>query len=637
MKKKLILVGAMLVVSSQIFAQQENETQIEEVTVAGKVPQQLFSTGKNVKLLTSKDLQKFKGQSLNDVLDQVAGFQITGNFNAQNEPKSLKIRGGKSANILILLDGIPLKDATANDYSVADLRLIALENVESIEVLNGASSVLYGSNATVSVINIKTKRNAQKKIEGLLSARGGSFNTFAQDVAFQGKLSKFHYQISVFNEKSEGISAALGENFDADGFERQNLAANVGYREKNFEIRLNSGWNHNLYEHDYDAFTDGNLRGDDQQFYVGGNASLSYGKGKLIANIRKSSTNRISQNFIDSKYQNQYEYKGNHFFAELYNSYSISEKLNILGGVQFEEQSLSYFSVPFGETEMQELIRSNDTNSNNFDAFLNLRFQHKTFHFDAGSRLTFHSKFGNHLVYSLNPYFLKDFGQWYFKAGYSFATAFIAPTLYQNFGQMPYVLPNFDLQPETNQSHEVDVSFGNKDRTLNFSLTAFQRSEKDVFAYATVDPQTFAGQFQNIDQNKAKGLELSADYKINDILKVGGNYSFVEKDRAETMLRQPKHRVNSYVELLPFQTTRINLFHQFIGKRSDYYYDSGTWSRVDVENESFHIFGLNVNQKISSGIEAFVNIGNLFNKSYIDVIGYTTKPRNYTVGLSYRF
>ena len=102
MNKKLILVGAMLVVSSNIIAQQESN--IEEVTIASKTPQQLYKTGKNVKLISQADLQNYKGQNVNDVLDQVAGIQITGNFNNAQEPKSMKIRGGKSANVLILID-----------------------------------------------------------------------------------------------------------------------------------------------------------------------------------------------------------------------------------------------------------------------------------------------------------------------------------------------------------------------------------------------------------------------------------------------------------------------------------------------------------------------------------------------------
>ncbi len=50
------------------------------------------------------------------------------------------------------------------------------------------------------------------------------------------------------------------------------------------------------------------------------------------------------------------------------------------------------------------------------------------------------------------------------------------------------------------------------------------------------------------------------------MVKLGGNYSFVEKEKEATMLRQPKQRVNSYVEVKPFAATRIVLSHQFVGK-----------------------------------------------------------------------
>jgi len=112
----------------------------------------------------------------------------------------MRIRGGKMANVLILIDGVPFKDVTGNDYNAADLRLFASENIESIEILSGASSVLYGSNATVSVINIKTKRNSQKTIEGRIGARIGSFGTFSQNGIVNGKIDKFTYQVSALTK-----------------------------------------------------------------------------------------------------------------------------------------------------------------------------------------------------------------------------------------------------------------------------------------------------------------------------------------------------------------------------------------------------------------------------------------------------
>ncbi len=639
MKKKLILVGAMLVAGTNIFAQQQDkETQIEEVTIASKSPQQLYKTGKNVILISEKDLEKYQGQNLNDVLNQTAGIQISGNFNNQTEPKSMKIRGGKSANVIVLLDGVPLKDVTGNDYNAADLRLIALESIASIEILNGASSVLYGSNATVSVINIKTKKAAGKKVEGVLSARAGSFSTYAQDASVRGKINKFNYQISGFNEKSEGISSAEGnDSFDKDGWEKQNISANAGFSSEKFDVNVNGGWNHNLHKYDTGAFTDGTDRNNDQQYFIGGNTNFRYNKGNLVLNVRYTNTERLTQGLDYSSYEDKREFKGDSFFSELYNVYKINDFVNITGGLQYEKQSMMYSEVPWGGNSMEEVLKSDDTYYSFFDVFVNANFSYKNFHLDAGTRMTNHSKFNDHWVYSINPFYLKEMESLYFKVGYSFATAFIAPTLYQNFGTLPFVAPNFDLKPETNQSHEIDLRFGKKDRSLNFNASFFQREEKDTFAYVTIDPVNFIGQYQNVDDNKVKGFEIGMDYKINKFVKLGGNFSYVEKDKEVTMLRIPKQRINSYLEILPFESSRISFSHLYIGSRADSYYDSETYSVKNVEVEGYHLFNLNINQRITPKFNVFLNIGNLFNTSYTDIVGYTTKPRNYNFGFNYSF
>ncbi|MDE5436494.1 TonB-dependent receptor [Elizabethkingia meningoseptica] len=636
MNKKLFVIGALLIIGSNVYAQEEKSSQIEEVTIASKRPQELYKTGKKVTLISAKDLEKYKGQSLSDVLDQVSGFQITGNFNNASEPKIMRIRGGKSANVVILLDGVPLRDVTGNDYTASDLRLMALESVESIEVLNGASSVLYGSNATVSVINIKTKKSTQKAIEGALAARAGSYSTFAQDATVRGKIDKFNYQVNAFNEKSQGISSAKGDDsFDKDGWEKQNLSAGVGYSGENFDVNINSGWNHNLYLYDTGAFTDGKNRGNDKQYYVGGNANFRYRNGKVVLNTRYTDVDRLGQTIKGDAYQDQFSYKGKNFLTELYNNYKVNDYFNFTVGVQYEDQKMSSKTLPFGKDTMEEVLKSDDTKLHSFDAYANFNLNYNGFNLDAGARMTDNSKFGNHWVYSVNPYYIKEVNDMYFKVGYSFATAFIAPTLYQNYGSLPWTLPNHDLKPEKNQSHEIDLGFGKKDRSLNFTVSLFQRKEKDAFAYVT-NPD-YTGIFQNIDDNKVKGFEVGFDYQIIDMVKLGGNYSFVEKEKEATMLRQPKQRVNSYVEVKPFAATRIVLSHQFVGKRNDAYYDSASFSTKNVTVADFNLFNLNINQNITHNIDAYLNIGNLFNKDYVDVIGYTTKNRNFTLGVSYRF
>ena len=532
---------------SQFSAQEKEEKLIPEVSIAAKAKQQLHKTGKNVQLLTSKDLEKFKGQNAAEILNQVSGYQITGNFNNGPEPKSLKIRGGKLANVLILVDGIPLKDVTGNDYTATDLRLFASENIESIEILNGASSVLYGSNATVSVINIKTKKSSQQALEGRIGARIGSFGTFGQNLSAQGKINQWNYQFSGSNEKSDGISAALGENFDKDGFEKQNANATVGYSTQNFNVNVNAGYQHHYYDFDNGAFEDGKYKGNDTQKFSGLNAQYSYEKGNITFNSRISQNKKELQIPVNSSYETQLNYKGKNFFNEIYNQYSFSDNINFILGISNEVQSLGSDKLPWNFEE----VKFNDTNISNTDIYTNFNTKFlENFHLDFGGRLTNNSEFKNHFIYSINPYYLKEFESTYYKIGFSYSTAFIAPTLYQVYGfSSAGTLPNANLKPEKNASQEIDFSFGKKDQSLVINISFYQRKEKDIISW--LDLGNWTNKYQNIDENTSKGFEFVIKYKINEIINFGGNFSFNENDNQEMTLRQPKQRINSFVELLP--------------------------------------------------------------------------------------
>ena len=630
MKKNLVFAGLLFVTGVSQMTAQEKEGNIPEVTIAAKSNQQLHKTGKNVQLITTKDLEKYKGQNLSEVLSQVSGFQITGNFNNNTEPKSLKIRGGKMANVLVLVDGIPLKDVTGNDYNAVDLRLFAAENIESIEILNGASSVLYGSNATVSVINIKTKKNSQKNIEGRIGARIGSFGTFSQNALVNGKIEKFNYQITGSNEKSDGISSAEGpDSFDKDGYEKQNINTQFGVQLGKLNLNFNGGYQHHLYDFDNGAFSDGTYRGNDKQLFAGGNLSFKYNKGNITYNSRFSQNKKELQIPVNSSYETQLNYKGKNFFNEIYNQYSFSDNINFILGISNEVQSLGSDKLPWNFEE----VKFNDTNISNTDIYTNFNTKFlENFHLDFGGRLTNNSEFKNHFIYSINPYYLKEFESTYYKIGFSYSTAFIAPTLYQVYGfSSAGTLPNANLKPEKNASQEIDFSFGKKDQSLVINISFYQRKEKDIISW--LDLGNWTNKYQNIDENTSKGFEFVIKYKINEIINFGGNFSFNENENQEMTLRQPKQRINSFVELLPLKGSKINLSYTYTSARKDRY----SFPYIYVNNKSFNLFNLNINQKFGKNVEAFVNVSNLFNTSYVDVIGFKTKPRNITLGVEYKF
>lgn len=634
MNKRFLLIGA-LIASGFGLQAQETTTQIEEVTLTSKFPQELTKVGKNVTLLTQKDLQKFQGQDLSEVLNQIPGFYISGSNNNSPEPKGYKIRGGSNKNVVILLNGTPLRDVTGNDYTVADLRLIALEEIVSIEVLNGASSVLYGSNATVSVINIKTLKNADKAFQGRATLRGGSFDTFAQDLAVRGQVKDFNYSVSAFNEKSKGFSSAVGDDsFDKDGWEKQNINLNLGYSKNNFDININGGWNHNLYQYDGGAFIDSNNRGDDKQYFGGLNAAYKYNKGKVVFNSRYTTVDRNLQNFVNQGYLTQSTYKGNSFISELYNNYTVNPYFNFTVGAQFENQNMESASVPYGGNNLEEQLNRKATNINNIDVYAQANLNYQGYHLDLGARNSYNSRFKNHTVFSINPYYLGEIGNTYYKVGYSFASAFIAPSLYQSYGTLPYTVGNPDLKPETNQSHEIDLAWGTSDRNINLTASFYYRKEKDAFVYV-MNPD-YTGSYQNVDRNQVRGIDAGFDALILPMVKVGANYSYVYKDEVASRLRQPKTRINSFVEVNPTKTTQVSFTYLYTSKRADVFYDA-SFTKVDVTNAEYHIFGLNINQKILKSLGAYLNIGNLFNREYVDIVGYKTKKINFTFGVNYTF
>lgn len=636
MRKRLIFVGALLVVQSVVHAQQEPSVgEIQEVTIAGKQSQQLYATGKNVTLLTPQDLQRFKGSDLSEVLQSVSGIQLTGASNNPQEPKFPKVRGGKLANVLILIDGVPLKDVTGNDYTATDLRLIPLESIESIEILNGSSSVLYGSNATVSVINIRTLKSAQRNLQGIAGLKGGSFGHFGQQLALRGKLGAWSYDLSGTNEKQDGLSSAKGENFDKDGSERQSLGARIGYDTDSFGLYAQGNISHHFHEDDQGAFSDGKGRGDDSQNFIGLGGYFNYKGGQLVLNSRLSGSERTIQNLNSDQYRDEYFYEGENNFVELLNHYTFNEHISLSAGVSYETQRMGSKALPWGGESMEEVLVLKDTKVSNFDVFANANLNWGVLHLDLGARNTHHSEFGNHLVYSINPFVLKEWGSNYYKIGYSYATAFIAPTLYQFYGSLPYTIGNKELVPETNSTHEINFSVGRKDQSLVLNGALFQRNEEDVFAY--VNNPDFTGQFINVNENKVKGFEVGFDSKVVQKWRLGANFSFVEKDNELTRLRQPKQRINSYLQYDPFASTSIALSHQFVSSRTDSYWDEQSASVKDVNLESYHVFRLSANQKITDALRANLNIGNLFNKSYTDVAGYTTLPRNYMIGVEYQF
>ena len=149
MKNLIRISAAFALITSCAVAQEQDSTKVnplKEVVISDtKFAQSKEKSGKVIEVISAKDLQNKSGQNLAMVLSQVAGVEINGSQSSGGKNLGYYIRGGRNRQVLILIDGVPVTDASGISMEY-DLRLLPVEQVERIEIMKGAASTLYGSN-----------------------------------------------------------------------------------------------------------------------------------------------------------------------------------------------------------------------------------------------------------------------------------------------------------------------------------------------------------------------------------------------------------------------------------------------------------------------------------------------------------
>ena len=128
-----------------------------------------------VEVITEKDIRRRNDRTLVDALGLSQGAAIfsTGGFGATS---TYRIRGGESGQTLVLIDGAIINSATLGE---ANFGTLSTDNIESITILRGAQSMLWGSDAMGGVVDIRTKRGEGPPVARIF-AEYGSFNSLRE-------------------------------------------------------------------------------------------------------------------------------------------------------------------------------------------------------------------------------------------------------------------------------------------------------------------------------------------------------------------------------------------------------------------------------------------------------------------------
>lgn len=616
MKKNHLWLITAILAGKGIFAQNVPQDslkvqQLDEVVVSdSKFELKRENSGKTVVKITAEELKRNQGRTVAEIINTKSGIEIAGSRGRDGDVLGVFARGGRGRQVLVVIDGVRVSDPSTFSAEY-DLRMLSPATIESIEIIKGAASTLYGTNAATAVINITTKKSSKDKIAGNFETSVGTSQTAEdqnynlgsiQNSAFvNGTLGKFTYGVDFSNRYQSGLSAAVTPENEEDVFSHYSTNLKLGYQfSENFGVQVYG--NQTKFKNEYDAYmAEAPNLGENEQQRVGLSSTFTYGLGSVHVNAAYTDYESVANDTYGES-----TYEGDNVVIDVYNKYVIGEKWHTVLGVNYIKD---------------EAVFTEDVDFTIVDPYANVVYVSDFgLNLNAGARLNNHSEYGNHFVYNVNPSYVFATANGYVKLMGSYATSYITPNLTQLFGAFG---GNPDLEPEENTTIEGGVELKLNDK-LRISTVYFDRNETNTIGYdASFTSINIA------DEIDANGVEVEATWLPWNKLSVNANYTFTER-KGDNAIRIPKHKANVSLWYQFCETTNASLSYAYTGERFDT--DFVTYS--DIALEPFSLLNFSVRHElIPNKLNVFLNADNLLNEDYTEIIGYTTRGRNFRVGL----
>lgn len=684
--RQIWLAGLVLLsLSAEVSAQSNVAMQdsIPEIVVTGTGTEHYLKDAPvQTEVISRKMLDSYAGATLEDIL---SGLCASFDFSAGDMGANMQLGGLGNGYILILVDGKKMHGDVGGQNN---LGLIDPARIERIEIVKGAASALYGSDAIAGVVNIILKKYRENiLIEN--TSRGGSYGEFRQSNTVQFKVGKFTSSTNFQLKHSDGWQNTTYEDPNRYEYPITNSINKTVNRYTDWQV---------AQRFDYQATKDLSLYADGSFYrkriyrpcgvpdyktydFLYRNSSVATG-GKL--KLKNSNSIMLDVNYDSHAYYYMYtretwdkEYDDSG--KEISFPYFPGDK-----GLQSDQSRLllqlkGIFNLPY----FNRLSVGTDTEINWLDAPRRLDEKDQVsdyttsfyaqdewtpierLNITAGGRLTVNQNFGVRITPKVSA--LYKLGAFNLRATYS--EGFKTPTLkelhYRYIRQMSIIslnLGNTELDPQTSRYVSGGLEYNGTRFSINvtgycnwvdnmITLVTIPLSQAPGDLVVTYDPARVR-QYQNMDDARTYGVDVNAKWTPVQSLTLTGGYSYLDTE-ANQYDEEDQVMKHVIIDGMAHHRATVSAIWTHAWRRSNYRLGIGVYGRIqskryyqdDGNGKAYNLWRLNTrhqfklgkrwNAEVNAGID---NIFNYYETTYHSLnYGTTTAGRTFYGSLMIQF
>jgi vitamin B12 transporter len=613
--------------------------------------------GASVTVFDKDDIERQQVPQVADLIRTAPGVTIVRTGGIGNQT-SLFVRGGESNYNKVLLDGVPLNEPGGVFY----FNNVTSENLERVELVRGAQSALFGSDAMASVVQMFTTRSSGDGTRGTAMFEGGTYDTIRGSAGVSGTHGRFDFS-------AQAAQYATDNRVPNDEFDNTTLSGTAG-------VELPSR---------------ASLRfvGRAELGTVGVPGQASFGRPDLDASFERNDgvlgvtfTQQITETVrqratyalalshqqstnepIDPPYTPEFEGRTApfEFFDFPYDtlnelsrhhlSYQTDWRIPTAGGRAGTYILTGAFDFDAERATLSDRLSSVVTKAsrNNAGYTIQLQALWPDVFVTGGLRVEDNTSFGIATVPRASVAWIAHRGSGSYGDTKLKAAAGLGikePTIVQSFSPSPSFPGNPDLEPERSRSIEAGIEQRFLNDRAKIDVTWFDNRFEDIISTQTVSFNPFRGEYLNIGLTRARGAEMTGELVPAPAVRINAGYTFLASeviegvadsvvfDVGEWLFRRPRH--SGFAEVTGiWKRLTVDVTAVFVGKRVDN--DFSALEPPMTTNDAYSLWNLRASFQFSPRLSVIGAVDNLWNDDYMEPLGYPALGRAGRLGVTARF